>query len=248
MVDDKKVLNRPRRSGARRRRFSLAKSSILLGAIAFLISLFMRLTTATSRFIIERDTVEDIVNDGLPFIAVSWHGQFLLTPAIGLRGVQFDALVSRHTDGEVMARTLAYFNVGAHRGSGTSDNSRMHEKGGVSGFRKLAESLAVGRSAFISADHTRAARRQVSRGIVALARISGRPIVPVAVATNRSIVLSSWDKATINLPFSKGALVLGTPIWVAEGIDEAEAEALRDVIAAGINETADRAAELAHGR
>ena len=43
-------------------------------------------------------------------------------------------------------------------------------------------------------------------GIVTLARLSGRPIVPVALATSRRKVLEkTWDKTTINLPFGRGA-------------------------------------------
>ena len=40
-----------------------------------------------------------------------------------------------------------------------------------------------------------------------LARESGRPIMPFAMATSRFIRLNNWDRTTINLPFGRGALV-----------------------------------------
>ena len=51
-------------------------------------------------------------------------------------------------------------------------------------------------------------------GIVTLAKYSGRPIVPVAVATSNMIRLASWDHANVNLPFSRGAFVVGELVHV----------------------------------
>jgi 3-deoxy-D-manno-octulosonic-acid transferase len=43
---------------------------------------------------------------------------------------------------------------------------------------------------------------------------SGRPIVPFAVATSRYRTVNSWDRMTINLPFSKLGIIMGDPIEV----------------------------------
>ena len=52
--------------------------------------------------------------------------------------------------------------------------------------------------------------REAGLGIVTLARLSGRPIVPWRIATSRRKVLEkSWDKTTINLPFGRCAIVVG---------------------------------------
>ena len=53
-----------------------------------------------------------------------------------------------------------------------------------------------------------------------MARLSGRPIIPSAIATKRAITFKSWSRLTINLPFSKGALVAGEPIQVPRELDE----------------------------
>jgi hypothetical protein len=63
------------------------------------------------------------------------------------------------------------------------------------------------------ADISKGESRQAGEGIVRLAKISGRPIVPVALATSRRNVLErTWDKTTINLPF-------GTPLRQAGTAD-----------------------------
>jgi lysophospholipid acyltransferase (LPLAT)-like uncharacterized protein len=47
--------------------------------------------------------------------------------------------------------------------------------------------------------------------------LSGRPIVPFAVATSRYRAINSWSRMTINLPFSKLGIVMGDPIFVPLG-------------------------------
>ena len=69
--------------------------------------------------------------------------------------------------------------------------------------------------------------RVAGLGIIKLARESGRPIYPVAVATSRRLEFDSWDQAAINLPFSRGAIVVGEPICVAADANPDALEAAR---------------------
>ncbi len=85
-------------------------------------------------------------------------------------------------------------------------------------------------------------------GIVKLAQLSGRPILPVAVATSRRKVLDNWDRTAINLPFSRLAMVAGDPITVPSDPDGATLEASRQALEAGLNRVSARALELADGR
>jgi lysophospholipid acyltransferase (LPLAT)-like uncharacterized protein len=78
-------------------------------------------------------------------------------------------------------------------------------------------------------------------GSVKLARLSGRPIVPVAATTRARIQLNNWDKFTINLPFSRGAVVLGEPIYVARNANAEEIEAARLAVEYALNAVAEEA-------
>jgi lysophospholipid acyltransferase (LPLAT)-like uncharacterized protein len=60
-----------------------------------------------------------------------------------------------------------------------------------------------------------------------LARLSGRPIYPVAVATSRRITLKNWDRSAVNLPFGTVAIVVGDPVRVPTDADEAMLEQCR---------------------
>ena len=81
-------------------------------------------------------------------------------------------------------------------------------------------------------------------GIVTLGRISGRPIVPVAVVTSRRIDFKSWDRASIGLPFGRGAIVIGEPIRVAANADAEAMEAARLAVQDGLDAAHARAYAL----
>jgi lysophospholipid acyltransferase (LPLAT)-like uncharacterized protein len=78
-------------------------------------------------------------------------------------------------------------------------------------------------------------------GIIKLARESGRPIYPVAMATSRRLEFDSWDHAAINLPFSRGAMVVGEPIRVAADADPEALEAARSALERSLNALTERA-------
>ena len=56
--------------------------------------------------------------------------------------------------------------------------------------------------------------RRAGLGIVTLARITGRPIMPVAIASSRLISFPTWSRLTINLPWSTCGSAVGEPIFV----------------------------------
>jgi lysophospholipid acyltransferase (LPLAT)-like uncharacterized protein len=122
----------------------------------------------------------------------------------------------------------------------------MHQKGAVAGFRGMLEALSQGRSVALTADFLKDARRKVGPGVVALARLSGRPIVPVAfVSSRRREVGSSWDRTTISLPFGRAVCVIGDPVWVAASADDAALESARAAVEARLNMANERATALA---
>jgi len=90
--------------------------------------------------------------------------------------------------------------------------------------------------------------RVAGHGIVMLARESGRPIFPVAVATSRRYVLHNWDRTTINLPFGRGAAVAGEPVRVPAEADTGALEQYRKQVEDRLNAATARAYALVDGR
>ena len=62
--------------------------------------------------------------------------------------------------------------------------------------------------------------------------------LPVAATRRARIRLNNWDSLTINLPFSKGAVVWGEPIYVSRDADADELEAARLRVEEGLNAVA----------
>jgi lysophospholipid acyltransferase (LPLAT)-like uncharacterized protein len=83
--------------------------------------------------------------------------------------------------------------------------------------------------------------RVAGLGIIMLARESGRPIMPFAMATSRFVRLHNWDRTTINLPFGRGALVGGEIIIVPPDADPETMEELRARLEATLKDVTRRA-------
>ena len=64
-------------------------------------------------------------------------------------------------------------------------------------------------------------------GILALARLSGIPILPASISVSHRIVLNTWDRLIVPLPFGRGAMIWGNPITVPRDADDATLAALR---------------------
>ena len=187
-----------------------------------------------------------LVEPHLPAIMVMWHGQHLMVPFMWPKGKPVDALISKNADAEINARILERMGVGTVRGSGGRDVRQKVDRGGAKALLALRRSLSKGRSVVMIADISHKERRKAGEGIVTLARISGRPIIPVAYATSNHYVFEkSWDKTTLNLPFGKRGFAVGAPIFVSNSDQAAEKQteitlALNDVTqqaaaAAGVN-------------
>ena len=94
------------------------------------------------------------------------------------------------------------------RGSGTH-RKNFHQKGGVAATRQMIDTLEQGINVAMTADVPKLSRR-AGLGVVSIAKHTGRPIYPGAIATsNRIIMKRSWDKSSFHLPFGRAALVIG---------------------------------------
>ncbi len=112
------------------------------------------------------------------------------------------------------------------------------------GFIEALRALKEGYSIAMTADVPKGPARKSGVGIVQLAKHSGRPVLPVAVATSRSIELNSWDKASVNLPFGRGSIAVSDLIWVPADADDDTLEEYRLKVEEGLNAATKRAYEL----
>jgi lysophospholipid acyltransferase (LPLAT)-like uncharacterized protein len=179
---------------------------------------------------------------GRPLVYAVWHGRILMVPWLnarvgrthGARAVT--VLVSRSRDGEIVARFIRRFGLDAVRGSSS--------RGGAVAARALVRRIRRGRDVAVIPDGPRGPRGQLQPGVVALAALTGAPIVPLAVAARPAWRLATWDELMIPLPFARCALVFGSPVAVARDADRERAA--KDV-ARSLDEAAAAADRLVAG-
>jgi len=205
---------------------------------------YLRLVWKTSRVVLDPPDIYERIADELPVIVAMWHGQHFLIPFVKRREHRAKVLISRHRDGEINAIAAERLGVGTIRGSG-AHSGEFTRKGGVGAFKEMLSALQDGYSLALTADVPKVSRI-AGRGIVMLARMSRRPILPVAVVTSRRIQLKNWDRSTIGLPFGRAALVAGDLIHVPE--TDTDDHGYRKQVEDGLNAVVQRSYEIADGR
>lgn len=210
--------------------------SFLAGAAAGLIGLVRR----TTRWQVVNEQAAKAAWAGeQPLIVAFWHNRLAMMPYCWPSARPFHMLISAHPDGRLIAKTVAHFGIDAVAGSS--------RRGGAEALRALVRLARDGASIGITPDGPRGPRMRIREGALALARLSGVPIVPAAVSVRRRIVLGTWDRLIIALPFSRGAMVWGNPIAVPRDADDTMLTHLQDHLEQELNRiTAEADAMVGH--
>jgi lysophospholipid acyltransferase (LPLAT)-like uncharacterized protein len=178
------------------------------------------------------ETVTRLQGENRRFIVAFWHGRLFLM-RYAYPGRRISILISRHADGELIARTMELFGLHASRGS-TSE-------GGAAGLREIVRRVREGYDLAFTPDGPRGPRQVAQMGVIQAARLARIPIVPVAFGASRARRLASWDRFLVPLPFSRGLFVYGDPIEVPREADETLMEEARLRVERALNELTERA-------
>ena len=122
-------------------------------------------------------------------------------------------MISRHGDGELIARIVERRSIRAVRGSTT--------RGGGEAFRQLVELSRGGwRRLAITPDGPRGPARVAQPGIVRLAEATGFAIVPAGLAATPARTFGSWDGFILPWPGARVHVHYGPPITVPTDADD----------------------------
>ncbi len=216
-------------------------------ALGFLLAGYLKLVQRTNRFAREPADLDAAIAGQTPLIVAMWHGQHLMISFAWPKSIpRMAALISRSGDAGAQAAALRRLGVTPVRGSGGRAN-RKGRKGGAPALRELLRQLEGGASVAMTADAAKRAR-VAEFGVIALARLSGRPIAPTAVVVSRRFDFNSWDRASLGKPFGRGAIVVGDLIHVAPDADELALEAARRAVEEGLDAAHARAYAMVGGR
>lgn len=161
-----------------------------------------------------------------PVIYCIWHNRLALSMFIYHRWTRkkrpangLVALISASKDGGLLADILRQFGVKAVRGS----SSRR----GNQALLEATTSAEQGYNIAITPDGPRGPKYKIQPGIIALAQLTGLPIVPVAAYISPKICTKSWDQFQIPLPFARCEIEFGKSISVPRDASEEDRERLR---------------------
>jgi lysophospholipid acyltransferase (LPLAT)-like uncharacterized protein len=176
-----------------------------------------------------------------PLIYCVWHGRILMVPWLnarlrcshGARAVS--VLASRSRDGSLMGDYVRRFGLDVIRGSSS--------RGGAEALRALKSAVDAGRDVALAPDGPRGPRGQLGSGVVALAALTGAPVVPLGFSARPAWHLASWDAFQIPVPFARAALVFGAMTSIDRDSDREQA---RKEIQRSLDEATAAADRLVH--
>jgi lysophospholipid acyltransferase (LPLAT)-like uncharacterized protein len=213
----------------------IRKSDALRAVGCWIAAQYIRLVWATGRWEIKNAaTPERFWRERKPFIIAFWHGRLLILPAMWPTTAKISMLISMHRDGELIARAIGYFGHGTVRGSAAKPGSNK-DRGGAAALRGMLKALKANEYVGITPDGPRGPRMRASDGIVTVARVAGAPIIPCSYSARTRRVLGTWDCFVIPLPFTRGVIVWGEPIYVTRDADAGALETARLTVEAGLN-------------
>jgi len=168
---------------------------------------------------------------GVPAIWAFWHGRLLMMPVVHYKGMKLSFLASPHRDGQVVGKVLKRFGFHAISGSTT--------RKGLSGFKQMVK--AHGSDIAIVPDGPRGPRHQVQIGVIGLAKLTGRAVVPLSFSASKGKIFNTWDQFLLPYPFSKGVFIWGEPIYVDQNGDRTHLEEKRILLGSRLKELTERA-------
>ena len=168
-----------------------------------------------------------------PAIYCVWHNRLILSMRSYYgyirkhnRSQGLAVMVSASKDGGFLSGIIECFKVQPVRGS---TSRRGHQA-----LRELTTWAKRDYDLALTPDGPRGPCYAVQDGVIALAQLTGKPIVPVSFNPKWKIRTKSWDRFQIPLPFSRCDMIFGQPIRVPRSADEAEREKLRVELERGL--------------
>lgn len=152
------------------------KTFLLVYVVPPMVFGFLTLLKKTLRITHINRPPDDRWDDRFNYLVCFWHSRLLMMP-FAKNGGGGKVLISRHRDGEFIARVVGFFGIGTVRGS--------YRKGGVSSVREILHDLRDNIDVAITPDGPKGPRFEVKKGIVELARLSHRPLLPVSYGASK---------------------------------------------------------------
>jgi lysophospholipid acyltransferase (LPLAT)-like uncharacterized protein len=153
------------------------------------------------------------------FLGATWHRNLLMAAGI-FRDTGVHVAVSSSRDGEHITAVMAHLGLGrAIRGSST--------RSGVTALRGMLRVARDDGALGILPDGPKGPARLVKPGAIAVARLSGRPVLPISISARPCLRFGSWDRMLLPLPFARVVCHFGESVAIERDADPEKREAAR---------------------
>ena len=155
-------------------------------------------------------------------VYASWHQRFF--PGITFFSTRrpIAIMISQSRDGELIARVVSVFGWQPVRGSST--------RGGTRALSRLKQLARKGYNIGHIVDGPQGPFGVVKPGLLRIAQVAGRPILPTITSAQRRWVFNSWDRFMMPKPFSRVIIRFGEVIQVPPDLDTAGFENIRQAV------------------
>jgi len=167
-------------------------------------------------------------NAAIKPIIIVWHDQLFAFPIILGLGSPGSCLCSSHSDGRYLGKIIGWF--GFHTVWGSSNRKP------AAALRAMAREINNGRIATMTPDGPRGPSHVMAMGPIALAQLTGAPIIPVAWRAKSQWRAKSWDKMRFMKPFTSTSMIYGKPIFLEKKKGNEALEIQRQQVENALNE------------
>jgi len=190
-------------------------SGVVRKTLTWIAAQYIKFVWVSGRWRIVGEEVPDgLLNGGQPFVVAFWHGRLIMMAFSWKRCDLVNMLISGHRDGQLVSGMMSHFGSKTVFGSST--------RGGAAAFIQLARLLRSGEIVGITPDGPKGPRMRANDGVIALAKVTGAPILPLTFSASLRYVLESWDRFVLPFPFGRGVFLWGEPIYISKNADDME--------------------------
>jgi lysophospholipid acyltransferase (LPLAT)-like uncharacterized protein len=188
--------------------------------------------------------VKDLVAEHGSILPVCWHQHLLLASRWAVTGripgMKVGFLISPSRDGNAPSTLGEWYGAAVIRGSSTHT--------GPQAMRTMYKQIRDQQlSPFITPDGPKGPRFEFKGGAIALAQLSGVPVVPIAFAAKRAWIMRTWDKFVLPWPFTRVVLQVGEPFMPPRKASAEEMQQMQLQMADRMHDTYRQAAAKLNG-
>ncbi|MFL1780696.1 Lysophospholipid acyltransferase family protein [Candidatus Hepatincolaceae symbiont of Richtersius coronifer] len=187
-------------------RFAAASFIVLIQVLSIVAYLYLRFVMLTSKinYIIKVQDITNLKSD--TYILPFWHGRLLSAFFIRKFFSRSYVLISYSKSAYLVQLIAQYFKTKVIKGSSN--------KGGKESIKQILGILKQKKAVFaIAPDGSIGPRMRCTSGIATIALLAQIPILPISFSAKKGIILNTWDRFFIPLPFNHITVYLDEPIY-----------------------------------